>query len=133
MLGEAYLEGPYTKEYIESLLRRLSREIGPKKVVITGVYFDDVHLGAAVYNADTDQVDYAFSHRIDGYYHGTGDVFASAVLAAVLSGSGLKEAIEIAVNFTVGSIKRTKEAQTDIRFGVNFEAGLKDLANILNK
>jgi len=133
MLDEPFKEGPYTKAYIESLLRRLSHEIGPKKVVITGVYFDDVNLGAAVYDADIDTVEYAFSKRVDGYYHGTGDVFASAVMAAVLSGSSLKEAIEIAVNFTVGSIKRTSEAKSDIRYGVNFETGLRELADKLNK
>ena len=115
------------------MLRRLSHEIGPKKVVITGVYFDDVNLGAAVYDADIDTVEYAFSKRVEGYYHGTGDVFAGAVMAAVLSGTSLKEAIEIAVDFTVGSIKRTSEAKSDIRYGVNFEAELKSLAEKLNK
>jgi len=133
MLNEPFKQGPYTKDYIEELLRRLSHEIGPKKVVITGVYFDDVNLGAAAYDADSDVVEYAFSKRVDGYYHGTGDIFASAVMASILSGISLKEAIKIAVDFTVGSIKRTSEAKSDIRYGVNFEAGLKKLADKLNK
>ena len=133
MLDEEYVEGPYSKEYIETLLRRLSTEIGPKKVILTGVYFDDKQLGAAGYDKDTDSVVYAFADCVEGYYHGTGDVFASATLAALLSDRSLKQAIQIAVDFTVGSIKRTKEANTETRFGVNFEAGLKDLANDLSK
>jgi pyridoxine kinase len=133
MLDEEYVEGPYSKAYIETLLRRLSTEIGPKKVILTGVYFDDKQLGAAAYDKDTDSVVYAFADRVEGYYHGTGDVFASATMAALLSDRSLQQAIQIAVDFTVGSIKRTKEANTETRFGVNFEAGLKDLANELSK
>ena len=133
MLDEPFHEGPYTKDYIETLMKKLSHEIGPKKVVLTGVYFDDVQLGAAVYDADSDLIEYAMADRIEGYYHGTGDVFASAVMASVLADKTLKEAITIAVDFTVKSIQRTKDAQTDIRFGVNFEAGIKELANKLIK
>ncbi len=133
MLDEPFYEGPYTKEYIETLMKKLSHDIGPKKVVLTGVYFDDVQLGAAVYDADSGLIEYAMADRIEGYYHGTGDVFASAVMASVLADKTLKEAIAIAVDFTVKSIQRTKNAQTDIRFGVNFEAGIKELANKLIK
>lgn len=133
MLDEPFHEGPYTREYIETLMKKLSHDIGPKKVVLTGVYFDDVQLGAAVYDADSGLIEYAMADRIEGYYHGTGDVFASAVMASVLADKTLKEAIAIAVDFTVKSIQRTKNAQTDIRFGVNFEAGIKELANKLIK
>jgi len=64
---------------------------------------------------------------IAGNFHGTGDIFASAMLAAFLRGKSLADAVQIAVDFTCGSIKRTKDAGTDVRFGVNFEAGLPDL------
>ncbi len=132
LLGEPYREGPYEKEYIENLLSALS-DLGPAQVVLTGVAFDDTRLGAAAYDRRTNRVSYAFADRIPGYYHGTGDVFASVLLAALLSGEDISEAVKTAVDFTVGSIKRTKEAKTDIRFGVNFEQGLLDLAQQLNK
>ncbi|MFV0412016.1 MAG: pyridoxamine kinase [Oscillospiraceae bacterium] len=130
MLGETYQEGPYTKEYIESLLLKLAA-LGPQKVVLTGVYFDEKELGAASYDAALQQFDYAFANRIEGYFHGTGDVFASALVAALLNGAGLAGAIAVAVTFTAQSIERTKAAGTDIRFGVNFEAGLPGLAKQL--
>ncbi|MDR0364807.1 MAG: pyridoxamine kinase [Bacteroidales bacterium] len=130
LVGEPYQEGPYTGAFIEKLLKKLSA-IGPKKIVLTGVYFDEKLLGAAAYDAISDTVDYAFSRKIPGYYHGTGDVFGSALVAAILNDFELSKATEIAVRFTTSSIQRTAEAKTDIRFGVNFEASipqfLKDL------
>lgn len=126
MLGEPYQEGPYTPSYIEDLLKKLAA-LGAGQVVLTGVYFDRQQLGAAAYDSQSGVVSYAFSEWIEGYYHGTGDVFASALLAALLRDFDISQATQIAVDFTVGSIARTKEAGTDIRFGVNFEAGLYKL------
>ena len=131
MLGREYKEGPYTKEYIEELLRALGG-IGPSKVVLTGVCFDEKQIGAASYDKDTDEIFYALSDTIPGYYHGTGDVYASALVAAYLSGRNLADSARIAVDFVCGSIKRTREAGTDVRFGVNFEAGLRKLADDIN-
>ncbi|HHW24988.1 MAG TPA: pyridoxamine kinase [Bacillota bacterium] len=130
LLDEPYLEGPYTQSYIEGILERLSK-LGPKQVILTGVYFKGDHLGAASYDARTGEVSYAFDRLIEGYYHGTGDVFGSALVASLISGKSLAESTSIAVDFTVKSILRTKAAGTDIRFGVNFEAGLRELAEKL--
>ncbi|MDO4539859.1 MAG: pyridoxamine kinase [Syntrophomonadaceae bacterium] len=123
MTGEEYRAGPYTKDYIETLLERLT-ELGPKKIILTGVCFDEVTLGAASYDRVNGQLDYDFAPRIEGYYHGSGDVFGSAALAALMNGFSLREAARVAVDFTVGSIQRTKEAGTDIRYGIDFERGL---------
>ena len=125
LVGDEYREGPYDKAYIEELLGRLA-ETGPQRVVLTGVYFDDKELGAAVY--ENGAVTYLMSHRIEGYYHGTGDLFASALLAGVLTGLSLADAAQAAIALTVESIQRTRAAGTDVRFGVNFEAGLVDFA-----
>ncbi len=123
LLNEPYRPGPYSKVYIDDLLKRLSG-FGPQQIVLTGVYFDEENLGAAAYDRKTGDISYVLSSRIEGSYHGTGDVFASALLGAMLNGFPLSKAVSIAVNFTAGSIERTKEAKTDVRFGVNFEAGI---------
>ncbi|MDD4754359.1 MAG: pyridoxamine kinase, partial [Desulfitobacteriaceae bacterium] len=120
LLGQSYHPGPYTPEYVEGLMKDLCK-LGPKKVVLTGVSFDDRQLGAATYDRETDDIGYAFAPLVVGCYHGTGDVFASAVVAAMLNGFNLTESAQVAALFTVESIKRTKEAGTDIRFGVDFE------------
>ena len=123
LLGEKFRDGPYTRDYVEDLLRRLSA-LGPKQVVITGVWFSVDLLGAVGYSRETENVSYAFSQKIKGRYHGTGDIFASALLSGILNGMGLDNAIQLAADFTAGCIRRTSEAKTDARFGVNFEAGL---------
>ena len=125
LLDEPYRPGPYTHAYIESLLRKLS-ELGPKQVVLTGVFFKDDELGAATYDRTTDAIDYVFTRKVPGYYHGTGDVFASALLAALLNDFTLIGSAAIAVHFTGESIRRTYEAKTDYRFGVNFEQSFPD-------
>ena len=130
LLGRKYEPGPYEVSFVESMLDELAG-LGPKQVVLTGVSFDDAHLGAASLDYASGKIDYSFSKRIEGFYHGTGDVFASTLVAGLLTGHDLNKASRLAVDFTVKSIIRTKDAGTDIRFGVNFETGLGELANIL--
>lgn len=131
MLGEQYNPGPYTPGYIEDLLKGLSG-MGPERVVLTGVSFEERQLGAASYDKKTGRVVYACAPKIPGYYHGTGDVFASALLAALMNGLPLPESTQTAVDFTAESINRTKLAGTDVRFGVDFENSLPNLLRNLN-
>jgi pyridoxine kinase len=126
LLRKPYQDGPYTKEYIEHILKSLS-DTGPAKIVLTGVFFDDKTLGAATYDRNSGQTGYAFSNRIPGYFHGTGDVFGSVLLSALLNGFDLTESAQIAVDFTADSIRRTAESKTDIRFGVRFEDAIPGL------
>ena len=130
MLGKEYKDGPYTQQYIKDLLLSLA-DMGPDKVDLTGVFYNDKQLGAATYDKRNNEFGFYAKQRIDGYYHGTGDVFGSALLAAMMKGKSLIESATVAVDFTVESIIRTYNAKTDIRFGVNFEEGLQDLAKAL--
>ena len=126
LLGEPYQAGPYTKAYIDGILHKLS-QLGPKQVVLTGVYFDEKELGAATFDMERNATEYVLTEKIPGYYHGTGDVFASALLSGLLNNFNLERSAEIAVRFTAESILRTFKAQTDYRFGVNFEQSIPDL------
>lgn len=126
LLNEEFYDGPYTRPYIEDLLRKLST-LGPKQVVLTGVWFSPELLGAAGYDSLTQTVSYAFAPRIAGSYHGTGDIFSSTLLAGLMNGQKLNVAMQLAADYTAGCIRRTREAGTDVRFGVHFEAGLPRL------
>ena len=132
MLGIEYKEPPHTKEYIENILIKLTG-LGPKKAVLTGVSFDNETLGAATYDSEAKEFGYTFENKIEGYYHGTGDVFGSALLGALMNDFDLLPAAEVAVKFTVSSIKKTAEAKTDIRFGVNFEQSFPEYLRLLGK
>lgn len=131
MLGEEYQEGPYTHDYVEGLLHRLVKEIPVQGIVLTGVYFDEKELGAAVYDVGKGNIHYVLGRNIPGSYHGTGDVFGSAFVGAAVSGKDMVSAARIAVDYTVECIAWTKEAGTDIRYGVNFERYLGDYSRKL--
>lgn len=132
LLGEEYHEPPYTKEYIETLLKKLLK-LGASMVVITGVSFANDDIGCAVCCSDSNEVFYYSTEKYDGIYYGTGDIFASALTASYLCGKSIFESAEIALDFTCASIKRTYEAGTDTRLGVNFEQGIKDFINRLGE
>ena len=124
LLGEEYQPGPYTKEYVEGLLRRLVQKTEARQIVLTGVYFDEERLGAATFDGTTKEIAYIFGENVPGLYHGTGDVFGSALVGALVRGMPLSEAVRAAVDFTVAAIQMTAKAGTDLRYGVNFEKNL---------
>lgn len=121
------LDVPYrpecSREEVEELLKGLCA-LGCRQAVLTGVSFRPEELGAACYDRESQTLGLAFDQRIAGHYHGTGDVFASALTAALVKGMDLQRAARLAVRFTQGAIQRTKRAGTDERFGVNFEEEL---------
>jgi len=132
LIDKPYMEGPYNEKYIGELLDGLAA-FGVKKIVLTGVFFDAEAIGTANFDCETKELTYTMAGRIEGYYHGTGDVFGSGLCAALMSGHDLSRAARIAVDLTVSSIARTRAAGTDVRFGVNFEEGLGDFINALRK
>ncbi len=130
ILNKEYTKPPYTRGFIEELLHELSY-LGAKKIILTGVSFTDESVGCAVYDSLTKEISYIFSKKVEGYYHGTGDVFASSLVGALISGVDTSKSAALAVDFTYESILRTKKAGTDTRFGVNFEEGLFDYAGAI--
>jgi pyridoxine kinase len=129
MLDKDYRGDDYDQPYIEALLQELAA-IGPRRVVLTGVSFEQGRIGAAAYDAKTQSFFYYFTELIDGYYHGTGDIYSSTLLASIVNGQNLDKAIQIACDFTLGAIKRTHAADTDPKYGVDFEHGLGALAQV---
>lgn len=122
MLGKEYMGEGYDSRYIESLCHGLIK-LGAKNAVLTGVSFRENELGAACCGDDR-KVEYVSTERMPGMYHGTGDVYASALTAALVKGFSLKDSALIAAKFTVESIRCTIEDGSDIRFGVDFERAL---------
>jgi len=131
LVGKPYMDGPYTENYITDLIEGLAG-FDVKKIVLTGVFFDAETIGTANYDCATKELSYTMAGRIEGYYHGTGDLFGSGLCAALLRGLDLSRAARAAVDLTVSSIARTKAAGTDVRFGVNFEEGLGDFIKEIN-
>ena len=132
MTGTEYVPGPYSESWISDLLRKVA-EIGARYVILTGVYFDDEKIGAASCDCSTGRTTFHFQKTVPGCYVGTGDIFSSVLTGALLGGADLDTAVDMAVDFTSGAIRRTYEAGTDPLMGVNFEDGLPGLAGKLRK
>ena len=131
MLDEPYRGEDYDEKYVKELLKRLSG-LGAKKIVLTGIAYEENRLGAACFDATSNDYAYVHNERISDHFHGTGDVFGSTLLAALLNGFDLTEASQIAVDYTREAIIKTLLYDQERRYGVCFEKALPFLLNRLN-
>ena len=128
LTGTEYPYPGYNRAWVADMLRRLI-DLGPRTVVLTGVSLEPGRIGAAAmdrYAGEMICFDDAF---IPGMWHGAGDVFASALIGAHLRGAPLDRALRLAVTFTARCIRRTRDAGTDERLGLQFEPELMTLAD----
>lgn len=133
MLGEPYQEGPYTEEYIDGLLNRLAEKIGAPQIVLTGVMYNKDKIGAAIYDTRTGEKGYASTHYLPYSMHGTGDVYASALLGGLMNGFNLQQSAQIAADYTVESMEETYQTRGDLRYGVNFETTIPSYLKALKR
>lgn len=131
LLKEEYIGHDYDQKYIEGLLKRLAT-LGAKKIVLTGVSFNNEELGAACYDTTTGEISYTMSTKFDDFFYGSGDVFASALLSALLHEKTLGESVTIAVAFTHETLKQTVSAKQERRYGVCFERAIPTLLKNLD-
>ena len=120
LLGMPYQELGYTEHYIRELLTGMAA-LGPGKVVITGVQYDASTIGAASFDRETNTFSYVSTPKVDGYFHGTGDVYSSGLVAGLLNGMDLARAAQTAIHLTYNSILATLETDFEARYGVDFE------------
>lgn len=119
LLDEEYKA--FSIEEIQSLAFRLKKEFELKETIITGISVKDqikmIGIGSngKVFEIETPKVRRSF--------FGTGDMFASSLLAAVLSGYSLKESCQIGAKFIEKAIKATNVMQ-DERLGPNYAGAL---------
>ena len=122
MLGIPYTED-YDEEYIRKILKQLT-SLGAKRAALTGISFDPSKLGAYSYDSTTDSYFSYFNDRLPVAYHGTGDIFASATLGALMRGHTTESALSVAVDFTLECIRLTMADEDRRTYGVNFEQAL---------
>jgi pyridoxine kinase len=109
-------------------MKRLS-VMGPRMVIITSVRMSDQsHLSTVVaYNRDDGRFWKVICDYVPAFYPGTGDLFASVLVGALLQGDSLPIAVERAVRFVSLSIRATFGHRTPNRDGVLFERVLGTL------
>ena len=123
---------PCTEAETRELLLALT-ELGAPCVVLTGVSLQAGRLGAACYDKRIDRFVYTDAPYVEGFFHGTGDLFSSALLAALLNDFSLEKALSVAVRYTHRCIEYTVEEGQEARFGPCFERAMPFLLELLQK
>ena len=122
MLGIPY-NPDYDEEYIRDVLKRLTA-LGCKSAAISGVSFTPDKIGVYYYDGESDEYYSYFNERLPVQFHGTGDIFASATVGAMMRGKSTAESLKIAVDFTLRCMQLTLADPSARPYGVNFEEAL---------
>ena len=121
----------YDEEYVRALILALAAK-GAKNVILTGVSFEEGKTGVMGYDSKADEF-YYYSHKKQSRsYHGTGDIFSSTAVGALMRGNSLPEALVIAGDYTKECIRITAEKGKLDCYGVDFEEVLPDLMDRIN-
>jgi len=130
LTGIAYVgqdvDESFVRRNIDALVER-----GAKTVVIKGI----VHEGESIIRnyiggADLDFTEVS-AELLPYMLHGTGDLFASALLAAVMAGRSMLDAVDFAGQFVRDAMSVTLD-QPDFEVrGVSFESCLGEIATLL--
>ena len=122
----------YDRAYIDELLEKLAG-LGAKKVILTGIAFSEGKTG--VYGLDTVtgvKIVYE-NNRIDAAYHGTGDLFSSVSVGALVQGVSLTDAFKLAADYTARTIEETVKNPDKPWYGVDFETTIPELVAGIGK
>lgn len=131
MTGTKY-ETQYDEAYVKTLLKKLS-ENGTPICILTGVGFSDDTTGVMGYDRNKDEYFYYCHEKLPVSFHGTGDIFSSTCVGAVVRGYSWQEAVQIAADYTAQCIRLTLADPAKPWYGVNFEEAIPDLVKWLEK
>ena len=117
----------YDRSYIDALLTALT-EKGMSNVVLTGVSYAEGRTGVVVYEKGV--YNYYEHEKLPNSCHGTGDIYASALVGAMMRGKTAVQAAKIAADYTVDCIKETAKLDNHW-YGAAFEPVLYKLHDYL--
>ena len=118
----------YDRAYIDSLLAGLTA-IGCKNIILTGVSYDTGRTGVVV--LENGVYAYYEHEKLPNSCHGTGDIYASALVGAMLRGNSAYDAAKIAAEYTMDCIRTTAKLDNHW-YGAAFEPVLGNLIRALN-
>ena len=118
----------YNKEYIENLLKELSKYTDAK-IILTDVSLKAGSTGVYFYDGEIFQ--YYKHKKIGNGFHGTGDVFSSSFVASYMKNHDLYLSAKVAADYVYRCINYTQSDKTHW-YGVKFEPLLNGFVNKLN-
>ena len=117
----------YDRSYIDALIEKLMA-LGCKNVILTGISYTPDTTGIVVY--ENGQYAYYCHQRLPNSCHGTGDIYASAFVGAMVRGKSAYDAAAIAANYTMECIRCTAQLENHW-YGAAFEPVLGKLIEAL--
>ncbi len=131
LLGKEY-RAEYDRAWIMELLDGLL-ERGAKNAALTGVSFEKGRLGVVSLNGETGEYAEYFTEHLPVSFHGTGDIYSSAAVGALVNGLSIPEALALAADYTVQCIRLTLAEEKHSWYGVNFEQAVPYLLHRLGE
>ena len=131
LLNIPYPGEDYTRADIQRILTELGK-LGCAQVVLTGVSLEPGRLGVMAYDTKNKTFFEYYNEKMPSNFHGTGDVFASVMVGAMMRGCSLEDALRLAVDFTLESIRKTVADPEHRWYGVNFEEAIPLLVSRLS-
>nr|MCR5769352.1 pyridoxamine kinase [Lachnospiraceae bacterium] len=116
----------YDRPYVRDVLKKLA-ELGAKNAVITGTELEEGKTGFIGFSRSDNSFFEYFHEKLPVSFHGTGDIYASCTVGALMRGFDLKEALSIAADYTCDCIRLTMRDKKASWYGVNFEEALPSL------
>ena len=118
------LDKPYREEYDRAYIMELLTGLlnrGAKVAALTGVSFEEGKLGVVSLDGETGVFSEYYTDRLPASFHGTGDIYSSAAVGALMNGMSVPEALALAADYTAECIRLTLKEPDHSWYGVNFE------------
>ena len=131
MLGIEY-NPDYDENYIKEVLKKLTDK-GCRCAALTGISLESDKIGVYAYDRESDSYFSYFNEKLPAAFHGTGDVYASAAVGALMRGHSTEKALAIAVDYTLECMKKTLADPNHRFYGVNFEEALPYYIELLGE
>ena len=104
---------------------------GAKIVALTGVSLSEGKTGVMGLDTATGEYYVYQNDRVPASYHGTGDIYSSVAVGAIMAGKSWQDALRIAADFTARTIEVTLQDPKEPWYGVDFEAVIPELCGML--
>lgn len=110
---------------VRRLLERLL-ELDCRAAVLTGLRMESGEMAVASLERDGTETLIRSSY-IPEIFHGSGDLFASTCVGALVQGAPLQRAVQLASDYVALTLRRTVQAPDRRWYGVNFQETLPEL------
>ena len=125
LLEESY-EDSLSEDRWENYSKRLA-ELGPSKVLLTGLPMKEKQIGVAYFDAATEEFNLFSSPALPQHFFGTGDILTTLVAAAFVQEVDIKQALPMIFKFIEKSLALSFKEQIDPKKGVFYQPYLGEL------